>query len=126
MTQDSHVEDDVLAHSEDADEWDDKAVAIERRPSGTQVVSVRLPDELARALFRLAKARGVRPSQLLREAAEHILTGEMLEATANVQSGRQVQMAAAIGAGTWATSNPLVTHSHFDELEPYGYVSLGS
>ena len=67
--------DDVLAHSNDANEWADEAVAIERRPSGTQVLSARLPEELARRVIAEAARRNLSMSQLVRDALEQYLTG---------------------------------------------------
>lgn len=62
--------DDVLAHSQDPDEWEDEAEAIESRPSGTQVVSARLPTATAEQLLAIAAARGVKPSELVRDAVQ--------------------------------------------------------
>ena len=62
--------DEVLAHSEDKGEWEEEPEQIESRPSGSQVISARLPTVLAEALLAEAARRGVRPSELIRDAIE--------------------------------------------------------
>ena len=62
--------DEVLARSEDEGEWEEEPARIESRPSGTQVISARLPSALAEALLAEAQRRGVRPSEVVREAME--------------------------------------------------------
>lgn len=62
--------DEVLAHSEDEGEWEDEPEQIETRPSGSQVISARLPSALAERLLSVAASRGVRPSELVRDAIE--------------------------------------------------------
>lgn len=64
------VRDEILAHSEDDDEWDDQPDRIESRPSGTQVVSARLPSQLAEELLAAAEHRNIRASEAVREAVE--------------------------------------------------------
>jgi hypothetical protein len=73
MTQKDSEADDVLAHSEDDDEWEEEPAQIESRPSGTQVISARLPSALAEALLAEAQRLRVRPSELVREAVERRL-----------------------------------------------------
>ena len=62
--------DEVLARSEDEGEWEEEPEQIESRPSGTQVISARLPSALAEELLAAAQQRGVRPSEVVREAVE--------------------------------------------------------
>ena len=62
--------DEVLARSEDEGEWEEEPEQIESRPSGTQVISARLPSALAEELLAAAQQRRVRPSELVREAVE--------------------------------------------------------
>lgn len=62
--------DEILALSEDDGEWEEEPEQIESRPSGTQVISARLPSALAEDLLAEAARRGVRPSELVREAVE--------------------------------------------------------
>ncbi len=62
--------DEVLAHSEDEGEWEEEPEQIESRPSGTQVISARLPSALAEELLAAAQQRRVRPSEVVREAVE--------------------------------------------------------
>ena len=66
--------DEVLAHSEDEGEWEEEPAQIESRPSGTQVVSARLPSPLAEALLAEAQRLNVRPSEVIRAAVERWLT----------------------------------------------------
>jgi hypothetical protein len=73
MAKDMSAADDVLAHSEDEGEWDDEPDEIENRPSGSQVISARLPTVLAEELLAEAASRGVRPSELVRQAVEALL-----------------------------------------------------
>src|SRR5215472_13328625 len=69
----SRSADDVLAHSEDEGEWEEEPELIESRPSGTQVVSARLPTILAEELLDEAGRRGIRPSELVRQAVDAFL-----------------------------------------------------
>lgn len=68
--------DEVLIHSEDEGEWSDEAEPIESRPTGTQVISARLPTALAEELLAEATRRGFRPSELVRQAIEALLRAE--------------------------------------------------
>lgn len=70
MTEDERVADEVLAHSEDDGEWDQEPEQIESRPSGSQVISARLPADLAEQVLTEAARREVRPSEVVREAIE--------------------------------------------------------
>lgn len=54
-------------------EQEDQPVQIERRPSGMQVISARLPTPLAEQLFTEAERRGVKLSELIREAVAQFL-----------------------------------------------------
>lgn len=77
--------DEVLAHSEDEGEWEEQAEQIERRPSGTQVISARLPTAIAEALLAEAARRGVRPSELVRDAVDaylHAAPGQVVDIVA--------------------------------------------
>jgi hypothetical protein len=65
--------DEVLAHSTDEGEWEEEPEEIESRPSGSQVISARLPTPLADELLSEAARRGVRPSELVRIAVESFL-----------------------------------------------------
>jgi hypothetical protein len=65
--------DEILAHSEDEGEWEDAAEQIENRPSGSQVISARLPTILAEELLDEASQRGLRPSEVVRQAVEAYL-----------------------------------------------------
>ncbi len=67
---DERLRDEILARSEDDNEWDDQPEPIESRPSGTQVVSARLPSQLAEELLAAAERRNIRASEAVREAVE--------------------------------------------------------
>ncbi|MHB2021955.1 MAG: hypothetical protein ACYCO3_01290 [Mycobacteriales bacterium] len=76
---------DVLAHSGDDGEWEDAPVEIERRPTGKQVMSARLSQAAALALMDMAAERGVRPSDIVREAVdEYLHTGSRRRAQVQV------------------------------------------
>ncbi len=62
--------DEVLLHSEDEGEWEEEPEQIETKPSGSQVISARLPASLTERVLAEAGRRGVRPSELVREAIE--------------------------------------------------------
>lgn len=70
MTEKESEADEVLAHSEDEGEWEEEPAQIESRPSGTQVISARLPSALAEALLAEAQRLQARPSEVVREAVE--------------------------------------------------------
>jgi len=76
MAEKGSTADEVLAHSEDDGEWEEEPAQIESRPSGTQVISARLPSALAEALLAEAQRLRVRPSELVREAVEKWLTAK--------------------------------------------------
>jgi hypothetical protein len=62
--------DDVLEHSEDEGEWEQEPEEIESRPSGSQVISARLPTSLAEQVLAEAARRRAKPSEVVREAIE--------------------------------------------------------
>lgn len=68
--------DEVLAHSEDEGEWSDEAEQIESKPTGTHVISARLPTVMAEELLAEAARRGYRPSDLVRQAVEVFMRAE--------------------------------------------------
>jgi hypothetical protein len=85
MTEDMGLADELVAHSEDEDEWADEPVQIESRPSGSQVISARLPTQLAEELLAAAASRGAKPSELVREAVEawlHNVPGAVMDVRA--------------------------------------------
>lgn len=100
MKETINAADTVLAHSEDEGEWDDEPEQIENRPSGTQVISARLPTILAEQLLSEASNRGIRPSELVRQAVE-----------AYVRSGAcRVASVSAQGTGNMSVASPLEAH----------------
>jgi hypothetical protein len=60
--------DDLYQHRHDPDEWSQEPVEIMRRPSGSDVISVRLPTAEADALFGDMRQRGERLSEYVRAA----------------------------------------------------------
>lgn len=98
--------DEVLAHSEDEGEWEDEPVAVDRRPTGSAVVSVRLPRALADLLFAEAARRGVKPSEVVRAAVERHLDG-VAPALVNAY-GYRVTIVSPV---MYDTVNPLVSAS---------------
>jgi len=62
--------DELLEHSEDEGEWEQEPEEIESRPSGSQVISARLPTSLAEQVLAEAAHRGAKPSEVVREAIE--------------------------------------------------------
>jgi len=73
MSEFDEIAAEVLAHSEDADEWEQEPVVIDTKPSGSQVISARLPTALADELLIEAERRGVKPSELVRDAVQKLL-----------------------------------------------------
>jgi hypothetical protein len=77
--------DDILEHSEDEGEWEQEPEEIESRPSGSQVISARLPTALAEQVLAEAARRGAKPSEVVREAIEiwlHAKPGGVVEISA--------------------------------------------
>ena len=70
MTERQTTAGEVLAHSEDEGEWEDEPEQVESKPSGTQVISARLPSALAEELLAEAQRRGSRSSEVVRAAVE--------------------------------------------------------
>jgi hypothetical protein len=99
-------EDDVLAHSEDEDEWEDEPVEIERRPSGNQVLSARIPTALANRVFDEAARRGVTMSEVVRTAIEEYFDRPQ-QRLLNIFPGLRVSVYRVEPA--YATTNPVVT-----------------
>lgn len=122
---DRDVADDVLAHSEDEGEWENEPVVLERRSTGTQVLSARLPRELAHRVFAAAEERRTRPSDVLREALESYFAKDhhVLEASATAQPGPRVRLFGPPLRG-YETQNPTdIVVSAFDG-SPLSLVSL--
>lgn len=116
---DRAVADDVLVHSEDEGEWEDEAEVVERRPRGTQVVSARLPVALAQQLLSEAARRGIKPSDLVREAMDEHLNQPYRETgSITAFAGQRMQLHQLFVS--YATENPIVTE------EPPNFVALGA
>lgn len=97
--------DDVLAHSADGDEWEDEPVAVDVRPTGKQVLSARLPVELADKVFEEAARRGVPVSEVVRAAVDNYFSPRLVNVV-SVQPGLRVRMFVTIA---YDTANPVVT-----------------
>ena len=98
--------DDVLAHSEDEDEWDQEPVEIERRPTGNQVLSARIPTALAERVLAEAARRNVRASEIVRAAIEEYFSPPVF-LVVNVQAGARFRVFRT--ATAYDTGNPVVT-----------------
>jgi len=96
MKETRNAADSVLAHSEDEGEWEDGPEQIESRPSGTQVISARLPTVLAEHLLAEASNRGIRPSELVRQAVE-VYMRSAVGRVASVPSGPLPTMSDLLG-----------------------------
>jgi hypothetical protein len=96
--------DEVLAHSEDEGEWEDEPVVVERRASGSAVVSARMPRDLANRVFAEAARRGVKPSEVIRDAVERYFVPAVY-VSVNVY-GSRVRFA---DANPYGMLNPVVT-----------------
>lgn len=112
------VADDVLAHSEDEGEWEDGPAVIESRPRGTQVISARLPVALAQQLLSEAGRRGVKPSDLVREAMEEFLSPDASTESVTGFPGHRLHFWSLLMP--YATENPAVMDL------PLDFVALGA
>ena len=65
-----------------ADEWDQASVPFERRPSGTHVISARIPADLAMAANNHADRTGRRLSDVVRDALTAHLAAPCVTLTA--------------------------------------------
>lgn len=117
-----HVADEVLAHSEDADEWEETAEPIEVRPSGSQVISARLPDDVAQRFLEEAARRGLKPSQLARAAIEMLLDVEPRVEAIKYYYGAKARLWGT-GVASYETESPLVLKESWVTSLPL--VSLG-
>jgi hypothetical protein len=128
MTEAERVANEVLAHSEDEGEWDERPAQIETRPSGTQVISARLPTALAEELLAEAERRGVKVSELVRDAVDHLLHPETPTAhhpTTGITASVSARLTVVTPLWQYRTenSNPIVEP---DEIpEPPLVVALG-
>lgn len=74
--------DDLFDHRNDPDEWDDEPAEIDVRPTGSEVVSFRLPSDELDRVMEAARAIGESLSQFVREALNDRL--ESLEETLDI------------------------------------------
>ncbi|HWE89936.1 MAG TPA: hypothetical protein VG317_10790 [Pseudonocardiaceae bacterium] len=130
MTDAERTANEVLAHSEDEGEWDDQPEQLEVRPSGTQVISARLPTALAEELLAEVARRGVRPSELVRQSVDRPLhpqrpdTGTALAyAFVNAFMSERLSLVTPLLQYRTENSNPVVEPA--ERLEPPLLVTLG-
>ncbi len=98
-------------HRNDPDEWSDEAEDIETRPSGSAVVSFRLPWEELEELDEAAAAKGESLSEFIRKALRFRLAGIAIAPFVEMTYGgaREFKLHTDIPAGlrgTGATSIP--------------------
>jgi metal-responsive CopG/Arc/MetJ family transcriptional regulator len=82
------------------DEGDPQGV----RPSAMQAISARLPAALVEELNDEAARRGIRPSELVRQAVESLLRGES-DTTADLNASVGCQMTVMTPLGQYHTEN---------------------
>jgi hypothetical protein len=111
--------DDVLAHSEDEGEWEDGAERIESRPSGSQVISARLPTILAEELLDEASQRGLRPSELVRQAVEAYLHARSAK-VAGISAQGTGMMRVVTALSDFRTENSNLVVAPTERLEAIG------
>ncbi len=100
--------DEALAHNEDEGEWEAEPELIKSRPSGTQVISARLPAVLAEELLDDASRRGIRPSELVRQAVEaYLRAGSPRVAGISAQSTGTLRVVTPLGNYRTENANPV-------------------
>jgi hypothetical protein len=67
--------DELWEHRNDPDEWSEEAEEIETRPSGSAVVSFRIPWDELEELDEAATAKGESLSEFIRKAVRYRLAG---------------------------------------------------
>lgn len=117
MKETRNAADSVLAHSEDEGEWDNEPEQIESRPSGTQVISARLPTILAEHVLAEASDRGIRPSELVRQAVEaYIRSGVCRAASVSAQGTGNMSVSSPLESQPTRNPNLVVSTPHELEL----------
>ncbi|MBA2609125.1 MAG: ribbon-helix-helix protein, CopG family, partial [Actinobacteria bacterium] len=86
MKTEEEMADEVFAHRHEAGEWAEEPDPIAVRPSGSEVVSVRLPVELVDRLETAASAQGETVSQFVRAAIQARLDGVQVAAVDRLAS----------------------------------------
>jgi len=105
--------DEVLAHSEDDGEWEDEPEQIESRPSGTQVISARLPAPPAKALLNEASSRGIRPSEIVRQAVESYMRSGAGRLASFTAQGARISVSTQLRAQPTENPNLVVAPAEF-------------
>lgn len=114
--------DEILAHSTDDGEWDDEAETIEARPSGTQVISARIPTPLAEQFFAEAARRRMKVSDLVREALDLLLSPRGV-GRASVNATASILVRVDASTKGYRTANPNLVVDI--ETEPPRHDALG-
>lgn len=87
MAEDRDPVEEIMAHRDDPDEWDEQPEAIEVRPRRTDVVSFRLPTDEMEALEANASAAGETISEYLRKAVALRIYGEPIGPAVEITTG---------------------------------------
>lgn len=100
------VAEELYAHRDDPDEWEEEATHLEVRATGTEVVSFRLPSEALDRLQLAAEQRGETLSEILRDIVLSTLKGKELEQLIDFTAGSgQVTVRTSLSSGG-STENP--------------------
>jgi hypothetical protein len=91
--------------------------------TGSQVVSARLPAELAARLLAEAEAKGVRPSEVVRAALEAYFAGPRWSEVVAVQVGFRIRVLR--DERGYETENPVVTEQQPALTFPPSTMALG-
>jgi hypothetical protein len=87
MNKEKDPADELYEHRNDPDEWSEEAEEIETRPSGSAVVSFRIPWEELEELDDAATERGESLSEFIRKAVRYRLQGIALAAFVEMTYG---------------------------------------
>jgi metal-responsive CopG/Arc/MetJ family transcriptional regulator len=96
----------------DEEEWDDTSVTIERRPTGNQVVSARLPTALVLELGRVADHLDMKLSELVRAAVEQYLRSSSTPVTVSAWPGGQLRVITPVFSVKTESANLVVPEPH--------------
>ncbi len=111
MNNEKDLADELYEHRNDPDEWSEEAEEIETRPSGSAVVSFRIPWDELEELDDTATERGESLSEFIRKAVRYHMQGIALAAFVEMTYGgaREFKLrtdAPARFRGTGASSVP--------------------
>jgi hypothetical protein len=106
MSKESDLVKELHAHRNDPEEWSEETEDIEVRPSGSEVVSFRLPSEELDALAEASKEAGESLSEYVRKAIAVRLHG--------IAIGPVVQV--SLGTGTLLVRSHIVTGTRSENV----------